>query len=79
MPVTSEKSELNTAEPLIEARGLSVTLGGVQVLTGIDISLQSAEIVTLVGLNGSGKSTLVKYILTNLHEFLKPTKLLLGE
>jgi ATP-dependent exoDNAse (exonuclease V) alpha subunit len=33
----------------------------------------------LSGNSGSGKSTLVRYVLSNLTEFLKPTKLLLGE
>lgn len=62
MSVTSEKSESDAAEPLIEAHGVSVTLAGTRVLTDIDIRLQPGEIVTLVGLNGSGKSTLVKVL-----------------
>lgn len=59
---SSENSADSQGEPLIQASGLSVTLGGTRVLNDIDIDLRPAEIVTLVGLNGSGKSTLVKVL-----------------
>ena len=62
MPVSSENIEIENPAPLLEAKGLNVSLGGMKVLTGIDISLFAGEIVTLVGLNGSGKSTLVKIL-----------------
>lgn len=45
---------------LIEAAGLSVTLGGRAVLDKVDLSVARGEIVTIVGPNGSGKSTLLR-------------------
>lgn len=48
---------------LLEARGLSVTLGGTEVLTGVDFTIQEGEIVTVLGPNGSGKSTLMRALL----------------
>ena len=48
---------------LIQADKLSVNYAGRQVLDGVDLSLRTGEIVTLLGLNGAGKSTLVKALL----------------
>ncbi|XWN31716.1 MAG: metal ABC transporter ATP-binding protein [Devosia sp.] len=48
---------------LIEAKGLSVVLGGQTVLHHVDFVLDRGEIVTIVGPNGSGKSTLLKALL----------------
>ncbi len=45
---------------LIEARGLSVRLGGTQALRNVDFAIDRGEIVTVVGPNGSGKSTLLR-------------------
>lgn len=42
---------------LLEAKGLSAGYGGVPAISGIDLSLNSGEIVALVGGNGAGKST----------------------
>lgn len=47
-------------EPLIEARGMAVRLGGAAVLEGIDFFIRPAEIVTVVGPNGAGKTTLLR-------------------
>jgi zinc transport system ATP-binding protein len=53
------------AEPdlLVEARGITVRLGGRAVLERVDIGVAPEEIVTVIGLNGAGKTTLVKVIL----------------
>ncbi len=48
---------------LIEARNLSVRLGGQQVLTGVSMGIREGEIVTILGPNGSGKSTLIRALL----------------
>jgi zinc transport system ATP-binding protein len=48
---------------LITAQGLSVRLGGAQVLSGVDFRLDAAEIVTVLGPNGSGKSTLLRALM----------------
>ncbi|WP_095590118.1 metal ABC transporter ATP-binding protein [Actibacterium ureilyticum] len=48
---------------LITIRDLSVRLGGNPVLSHVDLSVDTAEIVTIVGPNGSGKSTLLRAII----------------
>lgn len=49
--------------PLVEMRGVDVTVGGHAALHGIDMSIAPGEIVTVVGPNGSGKTTLMRTIL----------------
>jgi len=46
--------------PALQARGLSVALGGREVLHGIDLSLSAARWIAVVGPNGAGKSTLLQ-------------------
>ncbi|MYF86278.1 MAG: zinc ABC transporter ATP-binding protein ZnuC [Rhodospirillaceae bacterium] len=51
------------AAPLVEARGVCVRFGRLNVLDNVDVAVRPGEIMTLVGLNGAGKSTLVRVIL----------------
>jgi len=44
----------------LQAQGLVVTLGGREVLHGIDLMLQAGRWTAVVGPNGAGKSTLLK-------------------
>jgi len=49
-------------QPVIEVRGVTKRYGALTALHGVDLTLNSGEIVGLVGDNGAGKSTLVKII-----------------
>ncbi|RIX85120.1 ABC transporter ATP-binding protein [Acidovorax cavernicola] len=49
-----------TPSAALEAHGLSATLGSVEVLHGIDLSLAVGRWTSIVGPNGAGKSTLLK-------------------
>lgn len=45
-------------EPLLDARGIAVSFGGVDALAGVDLTVAATSIVGLVGPNGAGKTTL---------------------
>lgn len=45
--------------PMLQTRGIGKRYGGVEVLTGIDLSVRAGEVLALVGPSGCGKSTLL--------------------
>ncbi len=47
---------------LLEVTGLEVHYGKVQAIKGIDIRLEAADIITLIGANGAGKSTTLRTV-----------------
>ena len=57
------------AAPLVELVDLSVSLGGVRVLSRCNLTLQPGESLGVAGPNGAGKSTLLAVIAT----FIAPT------
>jgi len=48
--------------PLLSLSGVSTYYGAVQALRGVDLTVNTGEIVTLIGANGAGKSTLMMTI-----------------
>ncbi|MDT7610346.1 MAG: ribose transport system ATP-binding protein, partial [Pseudonocardiales bacterium] len=62
---------MNAAEldrpPLVRARNVSKSFGGVRVLNAVDLDVLPGEIHGLLGENGSGKSTFIK-VLAGFHE-----------
>ena len=51
-----------TAAPLLELRGVTKKFGAVEALKDVNLTVNSGEILALVGDNGSGKSTLIKSV-----------------
>lgn len=54
---------LKTPDPLVTLRGAGLQRGGRWLVRGVDLSIRSGEIVTLIGPNGSGKSTTARLAL----------------
>ncbi|MFZ5823489.1 MAG: amino acid ABC transporter ATP-binding protein [Bacillota bacterium] len=50
------------AEPIIKIEALHKYFGKLEVLKGIDLSVQKGEVVVVIGPSGSGKSTLLRCI-----------------
>jgi Fe-S cluster assembly ATP-binding protein len=47
---------------LLEVRGLTANVAGVQILKGMDLTVREGEIHAIMGPNGSGKSTFAKVL-----------------
>ena len=48
--------------PMLACRGVDFSYGQLQVLFGVDFTVDDGEMVALLGVNGAGKSTLLKVI-----------------
>ena len=47
---------------MIEARGIEKSFGTLKVLKGIDLQVEKAEVVSIMGASGAGKSTLLQIL-----------------
>jgi ABC-type branched-subunit amino acid transport system ATPase component/sugar phosphate permease len=48
--------------PMLSCRGIDFSYGQIQVLFGVDFTVEDGELVALLGTNGAGKSTLLKVV-----------------
>ncbi len=53
---------MNASTPLLDVRNVETHYGKIIALRGVDLTVYSGEIVTLIGANGAGKSTLMMTI-----------------
>lgn len=51
-----------TGEPLLEVKNLDVSYGPVRVLYGLNFTIESGSVTTLLGANGAGKTTTLRAI-----------------
>jgi ABC-type branched-subunit amino acid transport system ATPase component len=58
----AERRRSTGALPVLQVKGLQVSIGSIPILHGIDLEVDDREIVAVVGTNGSGKSTLLRAI-----------------
>nr|BFE89646.1 amino acid ABC transporter ATP-binding protein [Pseudomonas brassicacearum subsp. brassicacearum] len=71
-------TELSNTQPLLDIRGLRKQYGPLEVLKGVDLSMQRGNVVTLIGSSGSGKTTLLRCV-NMLEEFQGGQIMLDGE
>ena len=50
------------SKTLLEVRGLTATVNGVEILKGMDLTVKSGEVHAIMGPNGSGKSPFAKVL-----------------
>ena len=50
----------NLSAPILEIRALRKSFGALEVLKGIDFSLEKGEVLSIIGSSGSGKTTLLR-------------------
>jgi Fe-S cluster assembly ATP-binding protein len=66
--MTGEKFGRNFEVPMLQVKNLHVTVGGKQILNGLDLTVNKGEVHAIMGPNGSGKSTLA-YVLAGKDDY----------
>ena len=56
--MTRPANRADRVNPLLEGRGIGKTFGGLVALAGVDLVIETGEMIGLIGPNGSGKTTL---------------------
>jgi ABC-2 type transport system ATP-binding protein len=59
---TAEPATRLVGEPVVEVRGLRMSYGTNEVLTGVDLEVRAGEVVCLLGPNGAGKTTTIEIL-----------------
>ncbi|MEV2211385.1 ABC transporter ATP-binding protein [Streptomyces sp. NPDC050997] len=54
--------EHTPAQPVVHARDVTMTYGGIDVLHGVDLDIHRGEVFALLGPNGAGKTTTVEIL-----------------
>jgi lipoprotein-releasing system ATP-binding protein len=47
---------------MVEGKGIHKSFGELEVLKGIDVTIESGEIVSILGASGAGKTTLLQIL-----------------
>ncbi|MXY10383.1 MAG: ATP-binding cassette domain-containing protein [Acidimicrobiaceae bacterium] len=58
----SARSDASEGDAVLRARGVSVSFGGLQAVSSVDLDVTGGEIVGLIGTNGAGKTTFVNAV-----------------
>ena len=60
--MTSKSTRTSPESPVLEIRDLHASVGGHEILKGVDLTICAGEVHSIMGPNGSGKSTLAQVI-----------------